>query len=95
MSSSAAHLLERLHSAGVSVVVAGDTLDLEGPEDVLTDEFLAEVVAAKPELLRSLRATGGALSSDCSSCGAIRPALSVVMNDGHRICSRCWMGVRR
>jgi hypothetical protein len=95
MSSSAVHLLAHMHSAGVSVVVDGDALDIEGPEDVLTDDFLAEVVAAKPELLRSLRATGGAMSRDCSSCGDVGPAVSVVMDDGHRICSRCWTGVRR
>jgi hypothetical protein len=95
MSSSAAHLLARLHTAGVSVVVDGDALDIVGPEDVLTDEFLAEVVAAKPELLRRLRVTGGALSRACSSCDDVQPAVSVVMDDGHRICWRCWIGVRR
>jgi hypothetical protein len=93
--SSATQLLERLHAAGVSVRVDGDGIDVEGPNDVLTDEFLAELIAAKPELLRSLSASVGALSQDCSSCGDKKPTVSVMMDDGHRICSRCWTGGRR
>jgi hypothetical protein len=95
MSSTAARLLARLNEAGVSVRVVGDALDVEGPGDVLTDEFLAELASAKGELLKRLRANGGALSTCCSSCGDKNPTVSVVMDDGHRICSRCWVGVGR
>jgi hypothetical protein len=91
--SSAAQLLARLHAAGVSVRVDGDGIDVEGPDDVLTDEFLAQLQAAKPELLQRLAARGGALSRSCSSCQDPAPVVSVVMHDGHRICSRCWLGV--
>jgi hypothetical protein len=49
-----AALLVRLEQLGISVEQDGDRLLLDGPEDVLTDDLIAEIAAAKPVLLTAL-----------------------------------------
>jgi hypothetical protein len=54
-----AALLVRLEHLGVSVEHDDGRLLLDGPEDVLTDDLIAEITAAKPALLAVLGADDG------------------------------------
>lgn len=47
-------LLDLLRARGVVVRATGDTLDLDGPAEALTDDLLDRIRAAKPELLAAL-----------------------------------------
>lgn len=51
MTPTAAHLLDDLRAAGVIIAPA---IDLDGPDDVLTDDVLVRVRKHKPALLRLL-----------------------------------------
>jgi hypothetical protein len=51
---SAATLLARLQQAGVRVTLVGEQLGIDAPEGVLTPDVLAELRAAKPELIALL-----------------------------------------
>jgi len=48
-------LLQDLATRGVTLAANGDHLDIDAPDDVLTDEVLATLKAHKAELLASLR----------------------------------------
>ncbi len=161
-----ADLIARVRAAGGTLAPAGSDLDVAGPPEVLTDDLMADLRAAKPEVLALLRAerqagveaaieavTGavasaawrpsnlasavdaagdvvddaarryvageatredldaalcawaGALAAArpvpvvrgtsprrCLACGATDAIVYVALDDGGRICGRCWRG---
>lgn len=51
---SVTQFLTNLAARGVSVRLADGALDVEGPDDVLTDALLSEIVGAKPAIMALL-----------------------------------------
>lgn len=84
----APELLAELERRGVRARVVGDRLRL-APAESLDDELLAELQAAKPELLRALAERTAPV--ECFWCGAPLPPGFAWWPDGVVIfiCGRC------
>ncbi len=70
----AAELLYHLRSSGGKVVLDGDDLDIEAPDEVLTDTVLEKLRERKWELVALLRAEVAERAPDLSGSSAIAPA---------------------
>jgi hypothetical protein len=57
-------VIEDLRGAGVTISRDGDMIVLDGPEDTMTDELVANLRSLKPQIIAYLRDTAGCWSQE-------------------------------
>jgi hypothetical protein len=78
----AIELVAKLTARGVKLTLDGDDVVIDAPPNVLNDEIVQAIRAAKPELVRALRSQ----PTSCRRCGC---ALGWRTTDGRVACAEC------